>query len=317
MPSTRTRPSTQATNTADSPLPAAALWPEMRALMLKLMPEPGFAATAIEGLTLMRADHSSAPAPVLQEASIVCMVQGLKRGYLCDQVYRYHPGQCLVVAVPMQFACDTEVQPGEPMQAFSLRIDPATVSELSGKMAVPPRRPEPRQLARAMEVADVGPAFVHTQWRLLQALASPGEAAVLGPALRRELHYRVLQTSAGDCLRATVAWQGGAGLVQRAIERIRVEHASKLDVDTLARDAAMSASAFHQAFKAITGHSPIQYLKATRLHKARELLREQGLGAAQAAYQVGYASPNQFSREYKRLFGHAPSEAQGLGPLAA
>ncbi len=293
---------------------SAALVAQMRSLMLQLMPEPGFAKTAIEGLTLMRAEHSSAPAPVLQEAAIVCMVQGLKRGYLGDCVYRYQVGQCLVLAVPMQFACDTVVRTGEPMLAFSLRIDAATVLELCAKMAVPARRQEPRQLARGMAVANTHQAFLHTQLRLLQALASPQEAMVLGPALRRELHYRVLQTEAADCLRATVAWQGGAGQVQRAIERIRLDFASKLDVDGLARDAAMSASAFHQAFKSVTGHSPIQYLKATRLHKARELMLERGMGAAQAAYQVGYASPNQFSREYKRLFAHAPSEALTHAP---
>lgn len=100
------------------------------------------------------------------------------------------------------------------------------------------------------------------------------------------------------------------GAIYRAIERIQLEYTQDLDVTQLAREAAMSHSAFHQSFKQLTGQSPMQYLKATRLQNAHTLLLARNAGAAQAAYAVGYSSPSQFSREYKRHFGYSPADTQ-------
>ncbi len=282
--------------------------PSIASALLALTPLEGHHPAALDGVTLMRADASLAPAPVLQEPSIVIIGQGLKRGYLGDEVFHYQPGQCLVVSVPMHFNCDTVVGDDGPMLALAVQVDMATVRELLSKM-LPPRSPAPAAPSRGMAVADLDAAMTDTVQRLLQALASADETRILGPQLLRELHYRVLQGPGGDCLRALAAWHGRSGPIFRACERIRLDYAQALDIGTLAREAAMSASAFHQAFKAVTGHSPIQYLKATRLHRARELILHGSNGAAQAAYEVGYASASQFSREFKRLFGHSPADA--------
>lgn len=276
--------------------------------LLALTPQEGHILAGIEGLTLMRANASLPPAPVLQEPTIVVMGQGLKRGYLGDEVFSYKPGQGLVVAVPMQFNCDTVVGDDGPMLALAVRIDVQTVSELLSKM-----NPSISQGAdtaqRGMIVTDLDGATNDTVYRLLRALASPDETRVLGAQLVRELHYRVLMGSGGACLRSLANWQGRFGSIFRACERIRRNYAQEVDIGTLAREANMSVSAFHQAFKTVTGSPPIQYLKAIRLHRARELITMEGNGAAQAAYEVGYASASQFSREFKRHFGHAPTDS--------
>ncbi|AZN35062.1 AraC family transcriptional regulator [Iodobacter ciconiae] len=276
--------------------------------ILSLTPHNGHIPSGLDGVTLMRANATVAPTPVLQEPTIVIMGQGLKRGYLGDEVFHYQPGQYLIVAVPMHFNCDTVVCGDGPMLALAVRVDMSTISELLSKMnlSTMPGIDAPK---RGMVVADLDDAMNDTVYRLLQALASPDEVRVLGPQLVRELHYRVLQGAGGECLRALLAWHGRYGSIYRACEHIRVNYSQDLDIATLAREAAMSPSVFHQSFKTVTGNSPIQYLKAIRLHRARELILYAGKGVAQAAYAVGYVSASQFSREFKRLFAYSPTEA--------
>lgn len=144
--------------------------------------------------------------------------------------------------------------------------------------------------------------------RLLEALSSPVDARILGPAIVREIFYRVLTGEQGDSLRAALSHRGEFGQISRAMRRIHRDCAAPLDVATLAKEAHMSAAAFHSKFKAVTSTSPMQYLKATRLHQARLLMLQDGVGVTAAAARVGYESASQFSREFKRLFQRTPSE---------
>lgn len=289
-----------------------------RRLMAGLIPEAGFHAAPLDGVTFMRADASTTPAPVLQEPSIVLLGQGLKRSYLDGEVLAYAPGEILVVALPMQFDCDTVVQPGQPMLALSVRIDMAVVAELACQMD--PLLPVPPGVSgasgaslRGLSVGAMDAPLADALTRLLGVLdVSAGAEAcrVLGPQLLRELHYRVLQGPAGMGLRALAGSHGRMGRVFRSIEQMRADPARELSVSAMARDAGMSVSAFHEAFKRVTGHAPLQYLKLTRLHLARSWMQDHDLGAAEAAYRVGYGSASQFSREFKRLFGLPPSAAR-------
>lgn len=277
--------------------------------LLALTPQPGHFPTNIPGVSLMRADRSLPATPVMQEPTFVVLGQGMKRGYLGDDVITYQPGQCLLVAVPMHFNCDTVVVEGHPILAVTITVNMDIIRELVSKMK-PTARNGQETSNRGMLVTDLEDSTIETLLRLLKVLASPEDAKILGQALVRELHYRMLQSPAGEILRSVVAWQGRSGAIFRACERIRIDYAQDLDVGTLSSEAAMSTSAFHHAFKAVTGVSPIQYIKATRLQRAHELIKVGNLGVAQAAYQVGYASTSQFSREFKRLFDYPPAEAK-------
>lgn len=276
-----------------------------------LVPHEGFHATALADVTLMRVDHSCEPVAVLQEPAIVLALQGLKRGYLGNEVLSYAAGQGLVVSLPMNFRCDTVVPgPGQPMLALQVRVDLETVRELVNRL-VDAGLPGPSPASgRAMAVTPLDDAMLDTVDRLLSALGSRMDAAVLGPQLLRELHYRVLMSEAGGCLRELAQWQGRVGGVHRSIERLRARLDQDWQVAELAREAAMSPSAFHAAFKDVTGQSPMQYLKAVRLHRARELLAQTQRLASDVAFEVGYQSPSQFSRDYKRHFGASPSQAR-------
>lgn len=285
--------------------------PELAARLQSLVPQEGFHATALADVTLMRVDQSCEPVAVLQEPSIVLALQGLKRGYLGDEVLSYAAGQGLVVSLPMNFSCDTVVPgPDQPMLALQVRVDVETVRELVHRLVdVGLPGPSPAS-SRAMAVMPLDDAMLDLVGRLLGALGSRMDAAVLGPQLLRELHYRVLMSPAGGCLRELAQWQGRVGAVHRSIECLRARLDKDWQVAELASEAAMSPSAFHAAFKHVTGQSPMQYLKAVRLHRARQLLAQTHRLASDVAFEVGYQSASQFSRDYKRQFGATPSSAR-------
>lgn len=143
--------------------------------------------------------------------------------------------------------------------------------------------------------------------RFLEAMNQPLAAAILGPALMRELYFRVLTGAQGNAMRAALAMQGQFGKIGKALRRIHSAYAQPLDLSQLAHEAGMSVPTFHSHFKAITRTSPMQYVKSTRLHQARLLMVRQEMTAEAACHAVGYASASQFNREFKRLFGLTPA----------
>ncbi len=151
--------------------------------------------------------------------------------------------------------------------------------------------------------------------RYVAVAGSATDAKVLGPMLRRELHHRLLSAPFGGMLRSLIRYDSAASDVAKAIAQIRRRFREPLVVADLARDIGMSVSAFHRQFKAVTAPSPLQSLKELRLREARRLLRLGSVSVSAAAYEVGYESPNQFSREYARKFGRPPKNdaAKGVG----
>jgi transcriptional regulator GlxA family with amidase domain len=157
--------------------------------------------------------------------------------------------------------------------------------------------------------------------RLLRALRDPIELAVLGAGILRELHYRVLVGPQGSAMIRALQKQGTSGSIVRSLARLRETYGSQISVAVLAREAGMSVPSYHVHFNALTGSTPIKYLKAMRLHEARLMIARQNRKIAEVAASVGYASPAQFSRDFKRHFRRTASEEvkwvrQNLGELA-
>jgi AraC-like DNA-binding protein len=278
----------------------------MSALLLRLAPHEGYTQSLLDGVRFLRSDRPVARTPVLYEPSIVIVCQGLKRGYLDGQVYRYDAQHYLVLSVPLPFSSETDASPEHPMLAVSIRLDMTAVADLvmalaeAGKYpAAPPQGIVSTPLDEPLQDATL---------RLLDALSSPLEAKVLAPAIVREMCYRVLIGEQGGAIRAALGQQGHFGRVSRVLRRIHVDYSQQLDVSGMARDAGLSVAAFHTYFKTVTRTSPIQYIKSIRLHQARLMMIRDRLTAAAASARVGYESPSQFNREFKRLFGRSPGE---------
>lgn len=277
---------------------------QMAALLQQLAPHEGYTRSLLDGVRFMRADRPLGRTPALYESSIVIVCQGRKRGYLADQVYHYDAQHYLVLSVPLPFSTETEASPDEPLLAIAVRLDMTVVTDLimalEGRNVLPPTAP------KGIVSTPLDTTLADTTLRLLQALTSPMEAEVLGSAIVRELCYRVLVGEQGGAIVAALASHSHFGRISRALRRVHDDFAERLDVDLLAREAGLSVPAFHAHFKAITRTSPIQYIKSVRLHQSRLLMIRDGLTAAAAAARVGYESPSQFNREFKRLFGRTP-----------
>ncbi len=279
---------------------------EMAELILQLAPQEGYTRSLLDGVRLMRADGPLGRTPVLYEPSIVIVCQGHKRGYLANRVYHYDPQHYLVLSVPLPFSTETDASPQEPLLAVSVRLDMTAVADLVIEVD---------QQASATSTAPAGivstpldATLADTTVRLLRALRSPLEARVLGPAIVRELCFRVLLGEQGGAIRAALASHGNFGRIARVLRRIHTDYAQPLDVAALAREAGLSVPAFHAHFKTVAATSPIQYIKSVRLHQARLMLIRDHVTAAGAAVRVGYESPSQFNREFKRLFGRSRGE---------
>jgi AraC-like DNA-binding protein len=280
----------------------------MTELLQSLASAEGTEPSILGGVKLMRATTPLPRMPVLYEPSIIIVGQGRKRGYLGGRVFTYDAHNYLVLSAPMPFECETEVGAAGPLLAVCIHIDLAVLGELIMKMDRKPLAAGAYE-THCMYSTPLDLALSEAAVRLLEALASPVDAQVLGPGIIREITYRVLCGKHANSLRALIAANGQLSQIQRALERIHANYAREIDVATLANEAGMSVSAFHHNFKTITATSPLQYLKTIRLHKARMLMVQEGLGAGVAAERVGYESTSQFSREFKRFFGATPLDA--------
>jgi AraC-like DNA-binding protein len=276
----------------------------MAELIDVLAPAEGYTLSVMDEVKLMRSNRSLPRTPVLYEPCIVVVCQGRKRGYFADQVYRYDEQQFLVLSVPLPFESETEASEAEPMLAMSIRIDLAIAAELA--LSLDPAEAAAGGMPQGIYSTPLDDKLGDAVVRLLEILTSPTDARILGPGALREIYYRVLTGEQGAAVRAALTQQSQFGRIGRALRLIHSQYDGDLDVETLASAANMSVAAFHAGFKAVTGTSPIQYLKTTRLHKARLLMVQEGASASYASGRVGYESPSQFSREFKRLFGRSP-----------
>ncbi|GGH11618.1 AraC family transcriptional regulator [Silvibacterium dinghuense] len=262
----------------------------------------------IEGVRLLRSSCACTRVPVLYEPSIVIVAQGRKRGFLHDKVYHYDARNYLTLTVPMPFECDTEIGEDGPFLGIGVRIDLAVVSEILLRMEMPSRPTLVTTPESTVSATPMDPGLSDAAVRLLECMTSPLDASVLGPQIIREMTYRVLRGRQGGALQSLLLMDPSRLQMHRILHRMHSEYAGVFEVPALAQEAGMSISALHHHFKAVTGTSPLQYLKAVRLHKARMMMVQDSLSASIAAERVGYQSPSQFSREFKRMFGTSPIE---------
>ncbi|PPT23373.1 AraC family transcriptional regulator [Xanthomonas arboricola] len=282
--------------------------PKARTLKLlrELAPDEGYNLTAVPSVRILRSDRALARTPVLYDPGIVIVCQGRKRGYFGDQLYLYDADQYLAVSVPVPFTMETDATPAHPLLALYLHLDFPLAAEVAEQIdrKGPADTLQPPQSMMSTPVDD---AMRDSVLRFLEAMQKPLDAAVLGPGLLRELYFRVLTGAQGSAMRSALAMRGQFGRISQALRLIHASYPQPLDVARLASEAGMSAPSFQSHFKAITQVSPMQYVKSTRLHQARLLMVRQSLTAEAASHAVGYTSPSQFSREFRRLFGATPA----------
>ncbi|MGE4470684.1 MAG: AraC family transcriptional regulator N-terminal domain-containing protein [Desulfovibrio sp.] len=248
--------------------------------------------------------------PMLYNPGICIVASGHKLAFLGRRKFRYDVDNYLVTSVAMPFECESFPNAEAPLLGLFIDIDMARLNDLISQMdletgiANPGDENFPLGIGPSAMDEDMKDAAI----KLLKALRSDREARILAPALVREIYYRALCGAQAPVLYSLARGSTCFAQVGRVIHMMEGEYARKLDVGQLAEAANMSVSAFYKAFKEVTADSPLQYLKKIRLNKARDLIVQRQMKAYLAADQVGYESPSQFSREFKRYFGQSPTE---------
>lgn len=276
----------------------------MVTLLEQMAPREGYNLTALPDVRFLRSNRPLDRTPVLYDPGIVIVCQGRKRGYWGNRTYVYDAQHYLAVSIPVPFTMETDASAESPLLAIYLHLDIPLAADLLlelEEVGIPASTTPCGMLSSAME-----PALSDTVARFLEIMASPDDGRVLGPAMVREIYFRVLTGAQGGAMRAALDMEGNFGLISRAIRRIHTDYATALDVNQLAQEASMSVPSFHAHFRQVTQTSPMQYVKAVRLHQARLLMFRNGMTAAAASTNVGYESSSQFSREFKRLFERSP-----------
>ncbi len=271
-------------------------------------------STPISGLTFFRREAPMPPTICLVEACIVLVVQGEKQMLAGGEAYPYNINRFLITS--LDIPANSQVvtaSPDNPCLGLALKLDLRTMAELIAQGGLP--LPEDRSSDRGAVIGlgTVTPMLLEPFKRMLDLLDEPSAIPILAPLIEREIHYRLLMSDQAARLQqiASVGSQGHR--VAKAIDWLKVNYTETLRIDDLASHVKMSPSSLHHHFRQLTAMSPLQYQKWLRLNEARRLMLNKDSDAASAAFEVGYESPSQFSREYTRLFGAPPKrDIEGL-----
>ncbi|SIN32961.1 AraC family transcriptional regulator [Micromonospora cremea] len=277
---------------------------ELRALLARHARPDG--TTAIDGVLISKVERPNVPSASMSGTVLALIAQGAKRLALGDRVYEYRAGQYLVASVDLPVTGHfTDASPDTPALGFGLTLQPAAIAELLLQAAVD--LPRSGGALPGIAVSDAPEELVDAVVRLLRLLDRPRDLPVLAPLTIREILWRLVTGEQGAIVRQLGLADSSLAHVARAVRWIRSHYRQAFRVEDVAQLSGMSVSAFYRHFQAVTAMSPIQFQKQIRLQEARLLLAAHPTDVTGVGQRVGYESPSQFSREYRRQFGAPPS----------
>lgn len=288
---------------------------ELRALAAKA--ENRRTETGIPRVAMVKGKIPEHMLAAVYDPMINVILQGSKSMSVGDRTLRYDPATYFVMSIDLPAVGSVHPsESGEPYLAVSLTLDPTVLTTLFADLPKPASNVEN---TLGFSVAPVTTDLMDAWVRMLRLMGDPDAIAALAPVYEREIIFRVLQGPHGWMLREIAAPDTAMARINMAIQWIRRDFAQPIGVERLAQRASMSVSAFHRHFKAVTSLSPLQYQKRVRLLQARTLMVAHAKSVMAAAFDVGYESATQFSRDYSRVFGLPPAQDAGriLGETSA
>lgn len=261
--------------------------------------------TPLPGLSVTVAEAPTGPFHGVYRPSLIVVLQGAKISRLGDRIFRYDQGKCLIASLDVPIRAEiVTASRNTPYIAFALNIDPAVIAELLLELVRDTARPASAPVA--LGVHQLPGVVIDPLERLLALASRPRDIPVLAPMIRREIVWQLLNSPQGTMLRQIGLADSRMARIGRSVAWVRDNFTSTISVPHLAALAGMSPATFHRHFKAATAMTPIQFQKQLRLQEARRLLLRDGADVAQVGFSIGYESPSQFSREYRRMFGAPP-----------
>jgi AraC-like DNA-binding protein len=305
MQETVVRPAKRQLTPTNGPSGVAELRAELARKVAAHARTAGEHATSIPGLTLYRRTTTTPCYPGTYEPSLNVFVQGKKRVTLGGATYLCDGSTFLLSSLDLPVVSQiVEASEEVPLLSFLLKLDMAVVREILNHAEFQSQSGSSE--ARGIAIGKTTVDLLMPCSRLLDLLDAPEDIPFLSSLSQREIVYRLLRGSQGARLRAIATLGDQSHRTAKAVAWLRANYAKPLRVEELAEVARMGMSTLHHHFRALTAMSPLQYQKQLRLVAARERMLIEGLDAASAAFEVGYESPSQFNREYKRFFGQPP-----------
>lgn len=281
---------------------------EIKALIARNVRQDGLFETGLQGVKLFRATHAVPCAPAVYEPSVIAITSGAKEALLDGAriVYDESRYMCCPMSMPVKAGTPT-ASPNNPLYGVYITLNPRVMSDIAIQMEStvgPTRATNGDSPPQGIRLARWDPAFSDALLRLLQLADNPEDIAVLGDARLRELYYAILKGEAGLFARQAF---GPGNAIARSIAHLSSNLNAMISVDEMATRAGMSRAVFHRKFKQATTMSPLQFMKSMRLNNAAMNIAG-GMTVSAAAVGVGYVSASQFSREFKRTYGHSPRQ---------
>ena len=263
----------------------------------------GVTDTAMRGVSIVRSESPSGLVHAVYKPLVCLILQGGKKVMVGSKVFHFLGGDSLIVTADAPTISQiTRASRETPYLAVVIELEPAIVTELSGN----PEKPSTADPS-VVQADSTDSEVEATVSRMMHLLDRPSSLPTLLPAYMRELHYWLLLGRHGFALRRYAALSGKDQGVGRAVAILHKKFAEPLSIRNLASAAGMSSSSFHQHFREATASTPLQFQKQLRLIEAKRLMLSEGWNASNAAFEVGYESINQFTREYGRTFGASPA----------
>lgn len=263
----------------------------------------GVAATPVPGLVVIRRMVPSELQYAISRPLVALVLQGGKRVSIGSRTFEFGAGESLLITADVPTASRiARASAAAPYISLVLELDLSVVGSMVAEMG-----PTPFAAGEPVRVDPTESGVSNAALRVLLLAERPDALRILQASLIREIHYWLLAGRHGGAIRNLGVADSHAQRVGRAVAVIRTEYATSLPVERLAGVAGMSLSAFHSHFRAITSLTPLQFQKQLRLIEARRLMMAEGARVAVAAHAVGYASVQQFTREYGRMFGDPPA----------
>lgn len=281
-----------------------AILARLRETLLEIRPAPGDSTSTIPGLNFSRHDSDERLYCKGEGPLIALIVNGKKSTRFGEVEHTYHTGQMLLAGanVPSVFHAN-DATPDSPLLCVSVKLDRAILTELARKFLQPGSVPTSCEACFTFTPSE---DLLEDVTRLVELVRDPTLAEVRAPLIYRDLHCLLMSGPTLEHLLPLLTERAPASSVVRAIDWLRTNFDRPFTVEELARQNGMSVSNFHRQFKTVTGMSPLQYQKQLRLIEAQHMMLNNRVQVAEAAYAVGYESPTQFVREYKRQFGLPP-----------
>ena len=278
-------------------------------LIEKHAPNEGVNGTAVNGLGTFKASQTSERAPTMDIPAIIVVGQGRKLSYIADETYDYHAGNVLVGFYPIPAEMEiVEATSEAPFLLAGVSIDMSRMADVLlrlDRIDDTPVKPVASDLSSNFAIP-LNDKLLDPFIRLFELLENSKDVAMLSDSIVDEIYYRLVSEERGGELRYLLQQRGEIQRIAKVVDYIHQNLDQPIVVEDLATMVHMSRTAFYQNFKDVMHISPFQYVKSVKLYEAQRLIKE-GKKANQAGYLVGYNSPAQFSREYKRHFGYAPS----------